>query len=215
MKKTWVVTLGREFCSGGAEVAGKVAERLGIPYYDRALIDHAVEKTNLSRAEVTRSEETGKAFHAKGFMYSGLWYSEDPELVLPVHQRVYDAQCETIRELAGKGPCVIVGRCADFVLGECDKVVEMINVFIHADIKKRVNRAMRIYGIPETEAQKLITKTDRIRSRYYNAHTGRQWADPGNYDLVIDTGDTGTDAAADIIVAAVKAFLEYGRNGEL
>lgn len=210
MKKAWVITLGREFCSGGAEVAHKIAERMGIPYYDRDLIDHVVKNTNLTREEVIESEEK-PASSRRGFLYSGLWYREDPSLVLPVHTRIYEAQCDAIRRMAGEGPCVIVGRCADYVLGECSQVVETLSVFIHADMEKRVARCMRMYELGESEARKLIQKTDRIRAKYYTAHTGREWADPGNYDLMIDTGDFGTDGAAAVIEAAVKELLEHER----
>ena len=131
MKKEWIVTIGREFCSGGAEVAHKLAERMNVPYYDRDLIDHVVENTNLSRETVETHEETPMSFWA-GYQYGGYWYRDDPSLVLPVHARIYEAQCDAIRHMAGKGPCVIVGRCADYVLGECANVVETVSVFIRA-----------------------------------------------------------------------------------
>ena len=124
--------------------------------------------------------------------------------MLPVHARIYEAQCDAIRHMAGKGPCVIVGRCADYVLGECSHVVEVVNVFIRADLDKRVRRAMRLYGLNEADARKLIQKTDKIRAKYYNTHTNRSWGSAGNYSLVIDTGKLGTDGAAALIESAIK-----------
>ena len=108
MKKAWIVTIGREFCSGGAEVAQKLAQRMNVPFYDRDLIDHAVDFTSLSREEVEKNEE--KAERRKGFLYGGRLYRDDPSLEMPVHARIFEAQCEAIRRIAGEGSSVIVGR---------------------------------------------------------------------------------------------------------
>ena len=214
MKKGWVITIGREFCSGGAEVARKVAERLNIPYYDRDLIDHAAERTNLSREVVEQHEEKAKAYLrgagmlGMGDPYGGSYiYRDDPSLVLPIHTRIYEAQCDAIRRLAEK-PCVIVGRCADYVLGECSNVLDVISIFVRADMDKRVQRCMRLYLRNEADAKKLIQKTDKIRSKYYSAHTQRDWGAIGNYTLIVDTGEFGTDGAAALIEAAVKELIQ-------
>ncbi len=214
MKKGWVITIGREFCSGGAEVARKVSERLEIPYYDRDLIDHAAERTNLSREVIEQHEEKAKSFMlgagmlGRGDPYGGNYiYRDDPSLVLPIHTRIYEAQCDAIRHLAEK-PCVIVGRCADYVLGECANVLDVISIFVRADMDKRVKRCMRIYQRDEAEARKLIQKTDKIRSKYYSAHTQREWGAIGNYTLIVDTGEFGTDGAAALIEAAVKELIQ-------
>lgn len=207
VKKAWVITIGREFCSGGAETAHKLAERLGIPYYDKELIDHVVQNTNLSREVVEEREERPENYWA-GYQYGAYWYRDDPSLMLPVHTRIYEAQCDAIREMAGKGPCVIVGRCADYVLGECSHVVNTLSVFIRADMKKRVARCVRLYGLSEGEAKKLIQKTDKIRSRYYSAHTLHEWGSPQSYKLIIDAGELGTDTAAAVIEAAAKLLMD-------
>ena len=205
MKKAWIVTIGREFCSGGAEVAQKLAQRMNVPFYDRDLIDHAVDFTSLSREEVEKNEE--KAERRKGFLYGGRLYRDDPSLEMPVHARIFEAQCEAIRRIAGEGSSVIVGRCADYVLGECSKVVEVVSVFIRADLDKRVKRAMRNYDLSEADARKLILKTDKIRSRYYERHTGREWGAVGNYRLIVDTGEFGTEGAAALIETAVMQLI--------
>jgi len=205
MKKAWIVTIGREFCSGGAEVAQKLAQRMNVPFYDRDLIDHAVDFTSLSREEVEKNEE--KAERRKGFLYGGRLYRDDPSLEMPVHARIFEAQCEAIRRIAGEGSSVIVGRCADYVLGECSKVVEVVSVFIRADLDKRVKRAMRNYDLSEADARKLILKTDKIRSRYYERHTGREWGSVGNYRLIVDTGEFGTEGAAALIETAVMQLI--------
>lgn len=208
MKKGWVITIGREFCSGGSEVARKVSERLSVPYYDRDLIDSAVERTNLSRETVEEHDERAKSFRLGDPYGSGYLYRDDPSLVLPIHARVYEAQCDAIRHMAGNGPCVIVGRCADYVLGECSYVLDVIRVFIHAELDKRVARAMRLYSLDEAEARRLILKTDKIRARYYNAHTHREWGALDNYNLIVDAGEFGTDGAAALIEAAVRESVQ-------
>ena len=207
MKKGWVITIGREFGSGGSEVAHKVSERMGIPYYDRDLIDLAMERTNLSREVVEAHEEKMKPFRIGDPYGYGYIYRDDPSLVLPVHTRIYEAQCDAIRHLAEK-PCVIVGRCADYVLGECANILNVISVFIRADFDKRVKRCMRVYNRTESDAKKLIQKTDKIRAKYYAAHTQRDWGEIGSYTLIVDTGKFGTDGAAALIEAAVKELME-------
>lgn len=203
MKKPWIITLGREFCSGGLDVAKALSDRLGVPFFDRELIDQAVDLTNLSREEVEAYEERGEAAR-KGFLYGRKWYRNDPELMLPVHMRIYQAQCEAIRHRAGEGSCIFVGRCADFVLGECDQVVDVLNVFVRANMDFRLGRAMANYDLAENEARKLIAKTDKIRAQYYNGHTGREWGGAGNYNLIVDTSRLGIDGAAAVIETAVK-----------
>lgn len=208
MKKAWAITIGREFCSGGSEVARKVAQRMDIPYYDRDLIDHAVARTNLSRELVEDYDERAKPFRLGDPYGSGYMYRDDPTLVLPIHTRVYEAQCDAIRHLAGKGPCVIVGRCADYVLGECSNVLKVMRVFVRADLDLRVARAVRTLEMDEAEARKLILKTDKIRGKYYNAHTHKDWGAMDNYSLIVDTGTFGTDGAAALVEAAVREMIE-------
>lgn len=207
MKKCWAIAIGREFCSGGTEVAHKVAERLNVPYYDRDLIDQAIQKTNLSRETVLEYEEKPESFW-KADPYGSRLYRDDPTLVLPIHTRIYEAQCEAIREFAGRGNCVFVGRCSDYVLDECSQILDVISIFIRADLDLRVQRCMRLNNLSESEARKLILKTDKVRARYYNAHTNREWGAIDNYTLIVDTGEFGTDGAAAMIEAAVRVVSD-------
>jgi cytidylate kinase len=197
MKTKWVITIGREFCSGGGDTAHKLSQLLDIPYYDKAIIDEAVEDTRLSTEIVTRHDERPVAYgDIGGYQYGGLWYSDDPSLMLPLGMRIADAQFEVIRRAASRGPCVVVGRCADYALEEQDNV---LNVFIRADLSKRIEKAMRLFNLSESEAKKLIRKTDKIRSSYYRYYTQRIWGDAANYDLVIDAGKLGVDRTAQLI----------------
>ena len=208
MKTKWVITVGREFCSGGAETARKVAERLEIPYYDKAIIDETVESTQLAAEIVAHHDERPITYSdITGFQYGGLWYHEDPSLPLPVGMRVADAQFDVIRKAANRSPCVIVGRCADYVLEERKNV---LNVFIRASMEYRVKRAMDLYGLVEGDARKLIRKTDKIRANYYRYYAQRNWGDPANHELIIDAGKLGTDGAACVIAAYAEQFTPQG-----
>lgn len=201
MKTNWVITIGREFCAGGAETAHKVAQLLDIPYYDKEIIDETVESTQLAESIVTKHDERPVGYgDIGGFQYGSAWYSNDPSLMLPMGMRVADAQFEVIRRAAERGSCVIVGRCADYALEEWDNV---LNVFIRCDFEKRVKNAMNLFSIPEGDARKLIKRTDKIRASYYRYYTQRPWGDAANFDLVIDTTKLGTDGAARIIAAAL------------
>ncbi len=202
MKTRCVITVGREFCSGGAETARKVAQLLEIPYYDKAIIDETVKATKLTEDIVTSHDERPVRYSdLGGFQYGTLWYTEDPSLILPVGMRIADAQFDVIRAAAERGPGVIVGRCADYVLREQPNV---IHVYIRADLEYRIERAMQLYHLVEGDARKLVRKTDKIRANYYRYYAQKDWGKAENYDLVLDTGRIGVDAAAKTIAALAE-----------
>ncbi len=203
MKTSCIITVGREFCSGGAETARKAAQLLEIPYYDKAIIDETVEATNLTEEVVTHHDERPVSYaDLGGFQYGALWYNDDPSLMLPVGMRIADAQFNVIRNVAERGPGVIVGRCADYALKEHTNV---LRVYIRADVELRVERAMRLYHLLEGDARKLVRKTDKIRSNYYRYYTQKDWGKMENYDLILDTGRIGIDAAAKTIAALAES----------
>lgn len=201
--KQWVITIGREFCSGGADTARALAKLLDIPYYDKAIIDETVEQVGFAPEVVAQHDERPVGYtDVGGFQYGNLWYAKDPSLMLPMGMRVAEAQFQVIRKVAHRGSCVIVGRCADYALeGEG---LNVLNVFIRADMEVRVRRAMDAYQLTEGDARKLIRRTDKIRASYYRYYTQRQWGEAANYHLVIDAGLLGTEGAASVIAAAVQ-----------
>jgi len=121
---------------------------------------------------------------------------------VPVSHQAFFAQAEVIRELADEGPCVIVGRCSDYVLGERP---ECLKVFIHADLPSRVARCVEEYHIPSDDMERRVIQMDRGRSNYYNYYTGHSWGDMRRYDLTINSSTVGVDGAVDLIVAMVQA----------
>lgn len=204
MNNKWVITIGREFCSGGAETGHRLAEILGIAYHDKKIIDETAERLHLSPAVVEHHDERPAGlFSMPGFQYGSHWYMDDPSLVLPLSLQIADTQFKTIKSLANEGPCVIVGRCADYVLRSRPNV---LNVFIRADLGKRIERAMRLYGLEASDAKKLIKRTDKIRANYYESHTNQKWGSAASYNMLIDTGRTGVATAAETIAACINSL---------
>ena len=207
MKRNRIITIGREFCSGGADIGKAVARHLGIPYYDKRILDETAEALEVNSEIVAKYDEKTNSIWESipGYQYGYSWYSGDPTLMQPLNLQVADAQFQAIRRYAEAGPCVIIGRCADYVLRERDDV---LNIFIRASLDLRVARAKRLFEIGVADAKKLVKRTDKIRANYYTAHTEWEWGRPGHYELIIDSGRTGVAAAAQLIVAAV----EYSRQ---
>lgn len=204
MNKKWVITIGREFCSGGAEIASKVAERLGYKYLDKSIIDETADILQISREQVEyHDEKSDNGWNIPNYWYNN--YMADPSLVMTEGMKIAEAQFEVIKKNAADGNCVIVGRCADKVLR---KDANVMTVFIHADLNLRVVRAMKLYGITENEARKLIKKTDKVRSQYYGNYTCKKWGDADNYNLYLDSGELGINKTVDAIIAHLKVLDE-------
>ncbi len=202
MDKNFVITIGRQFCSGGAEIGHKVAKYFDIPYYDKEIIDEAAGILKMSAEDVKKHDEKPpRLWDYPGYQYANYWYSDDPSLMLPMSIRIAEAQFSAITGFADKGNCVIMGRCADFVLSDRP---EAISVFIKADMSKRIERAVRLYDITPEQAKKLIKKTDKVRADYYDSHTSQVWGRADYYDLIIDSGKFGTDLAARLICEAIE-----------
>lgn len=202
MDKNYVITIGRQFCSGGAEIGHKVAKALSVPYYDKEIIDEAAGLLRMTPEEIKKHDEKPpRIWDYPGYQYANYWYSDDPSLMLPVSIRIAEAQFSVIEKYADKGSCVIMGRCADFVLSHHPSV---IRVFVKADLERRIERAVRLYHITHDEAKKLIKKTDKIRADYYDSHTSQIWGRADYYDLVIDSGKFGTDLSARLICECIE-----------
>lgn len=202
MKNNWIITIGRQFCSGGAEIGQKVAEYFSIPYYDKAIIDRTAEVLNIDPYLVEKHDEHPTSlWDIPGYQYGNLWYNADPTLTLPLSVKIAETQFNTIREYAKQGSCVIVGRCADYVLRNNKSTV---NIFIRADIDKRTDRARKLYKLNEPEAKKLIKKTDRIRANYYSNHTHDEWGTSENYDLILDSNKLGIETCVKIIIKTIE-----------
>ena len=201
-----VITVGRQYGSGGREIGTMLAKQLGIAYYDDMLLKEAAEESGLCE-ELFRSFDE----RPKSFLYSIAMdpYSFSMNHVTPkgsIEQQVYLATYDTIKKLADKGPCVLIGRCADYILKNRPDVVR---VFVHADPEFCVEQAMKVDSLPENEVRKKISEIDDYRARYYKHHTGHDWYDARNYDLSINSGVLGFEGAVEEIVRYMEVRSEF------
>nr|WP_027870786.1 cytidylate kinase-like family protein [[Eubacterium] cellulosolvens] len=197
-----IISIGREFGSGGHLIGKKVAEKLGIPFYDKELLERAAKDSGLCKEIFENQDERP----TNSFLYSlvmdtySFGYSSNVMNDMPLNQKVFLAQFESIKKLAAEGPCVIIGRCADYALEEDPN---LLSVFIHADIDTRVRRIANIYGLKANKARDRIKKNDKSRSSYYNYYTSKEWGSVDSYDLSINSAKYGIDGAAEMIIRAV------------
>lgn len=197
--KPVIITIGRQFGSGGHELGEKLAKRLSIPFYDRALLSAAAEHSGLTRDMIESLDEQP----TNSFLYSlsvGS-YGFSGDVHLPLNNQVFLAMTKAIRDIAEQGSCVIVGRCAEYVLQDNDALVR---VFVHADKESRVKRIMEKRGLKERDAQVLMQKTDKKRASYHDFYCDEKWGVTTSYDLSVNSGLLGIDAAVDMIAHYVE-----------
>ena len=196
-----VISISREFGSGGRKKKKKLAAALGIPCYDRTIIQKTAEKSGLSPDFIARAEDRARSRFQMNFVPVGIGGVSFAQYGTPVNDQAFFAQSEVIRELADAGRCVIVGRCSDHVLGERP---ECIKIFIHADMASRLQRCREVYGLSPDGLEAHIQRTDKGRANYYNYYTGNVWGAMRHYDLTIDSGRTGVDGAVALIQELVR-----------
>ncbi len=185
-----IITIGREYGSGGRIIAKQVAETLGIAFYDKELIHLAAQKTGLSEEYISSSATHHKA---NKFFYNLIFSSDN----LPVSDQLYIAETDIIKKVSDDGPCVIVGRCADYILRERQ---DCLKIFIHAPLEERIARAKNDYGISE-DIENFVQKTDKERSAHYDYFTNQEWGKAQNYHMTINS-TVGLDMAVKLIIAA-------------
>lgn len=185
-----IITIGREYGSGGRIIAKQVAETLGIAFYDKELIHLAAQKTGLSEEYISSSATHHKA---NKFFYNLIFSSDN----LPVSDQLYIAETDIIKKVSNDGPCVIVGRCADYILRERQ---DCLKIFIHAPLEERIARAKNDYGISE-DIENFVQKTDKERSAHYDYFTNQEWGKAQNYHMTINS-TVGLDMAVKLIIAA-------------
>ena len=199
MKK--LVTISREYGSGGRIICELLAEKLKVPFYDKEIIDMAVEQSGYSREVIEGAELKAKSSFAYS-LASALSFNEGTTgSVLSVNDRLFLAQFQVIREIGDTGSGVIVGRCADYVLREMPGVT---NVFIYAEYEDRLKRAVEKYGDDPEKAEDIISTYDKARQNYYNYHTGMKWGEYKNYNLAINSSYISEEEAANLIVSYIE-----------
>lgn len=199
-----IYTIGREFGSGGKEIGTALANRLGIKCYDKELLKEASKQSGFC-AEIfeNHDEKPTSSFLYSLVMdtYSFGGYTSAPFLDMPLNHKVFLAQFDTIKKIAEKESCVIVGRCADYALADNPNC---INVFIHADPDYRAERLSKKLNLTVNKARDMIHKTDKQRASYYNYYTSKKWGDSRSYHLTLDSGRIGVEGCVDLIIAYQK-----------
>ena len=213
MKK--IITISREYGSGGRSIGKKVAERLGISFYDSEIIDMAAEASGLSKEFISRTEQSissgllytlllGTSYATPGT--TGFHAGTRATMNVPLADQVFNAQRQVVIDLAKKGPCVIVGRCADYILTHTEEINkdDVFNVFVYAPLEFKAKRAVELKGLDEASAKKDVKLIDKRRANHYNTFTEQTWGDRKYYHALLNSSLFGIDGTADIIVNLVQ-----------
>lgn len=203
-----IITIARQYGSGGREIGEKVAEKLGIPIYDKELITEAASRGNLDETVTKMADESS----ANSLLYTLAMGSNVLGTTMhfgykmPLNDKLFLLQSEIIKDYAKNGSCVVIGRCADYVLRDEEK---LFRIFVYSDLDYRQHRvAQRHPELKSSQIIDVINKTDKRRSSYYNFYTGNKWGKYDNYDIAINSSTLGIDGAADLICSCVKSLMK-------
>lgn len=206
MKKKTIITISRQFGSGGREVGKLLAEQLGIPFYDKELIEIAAKESGIDPELFEDAESvTSKGFHLLGALGYSLGGPLSTISELSLSDRLFIAQSQTIQNVAKQGSCVIVGRCADYILRDREDV---LNVYVHANMKDRLQRAIKSYEVDERNIEVSVNKIDKRRANYYEYYTDNRWGYADYYDICVNTSTFGIEGSVNII----KHIIEQEEN---
>lgn len=199
-----IITISREFGSGGRTIGHLVAEKLGIPFYDKELVEHVALESGFAPKFIEEHGEhsPGKSLFSYAFSHHGV-----PGVMngLSTADFLWNVQCSVILQLADKGPCVIVGRNADYILKDRP---DCLHAYIYADMDFRADRIVRLYGESEKSPQSRLQEKDKRRRVNYQHYTGRTWGQAQNYDVCLNSSTVGVERCADIIVDMVNLSKE-------
>lgn len=194
-----IITISREFGSGGHSIAEAVARKLGYRFFDRELVNQVAERSGFSPEFI---EESGEYASAKNSLLFAIATANQYTMNgISMLDKLYIEQTKIIEEIAQEGNCVIVGRCSDYILREYE---DCLHVFIHADMKSRAKRIVERFGEQERSAEKRLNEKDQKRKVYYKNYTGRSWGQAQNYDLCLNSGVLGSERCVELIAAACK-----------
>lgn len=205
MGKKTIVTIGREFGSGGREIGHLVAERLNVSCYDNELITQVAKKSGFCEEILKKHDEkpTGS------FLYSLVmdsYYNHNTILGqagMPLSQQLFLAQFNTIKTIASKEDCVFIGRCADYALKDDFNI---LSVFINSDDKSKIERISKRHNVSAQKAREMMIKTDKKRASYYNYYTDKRWGNSSSYDLCINSGKLGIEKTAELILSYLDIY---------
>ena len=196
----YIITISRQHGSGGKEIGELLSKELGIPIYDNTVIQRAAEKSGFSEDHFRDYDKNA----GNSFLYSlvrGFQYHQSNTSTWSLEDKIYATHSKVINELANEGPCVIIGRCADYILSNRPNVVK---IFIYGDAEKRADFLAKKNGISHEQALSEIKSVDKRRQNYYNYHADSKWGDAKNYNLCIDSSFCGVEGAASLICNFLK-----------
>ena len=186
-----IITISRQFGSGGHSISEMVAKKLNLKRYGREIIEQIAERSGFAEEYVNEQSESVKEGGLFGAFAASDFYENANRIT------IWTEQCRVIREIADQGPCVIVGRCADYVLKQD---YDLLRVYIYADMDYRADRIVRVYGESNVKPEKRLKEKDKRRAAYYEIYTDQKFGEPENYDLCLNSGKLGLEECADIIV---------------
>ena len=195
-----IITIGRQFGSGGREIGEKVAEYFGIKCYDKELLTRAAQESGFCEEMIRNHDERP----TNSFLYNlvmdtySFGYNSSSFVDMPISHKVFLAQFDTIKKIADEGPCVIVGRCADYK--------NCVHLFIFGNEDVKVKRIMQKYDLPEAKAREMILKKDKQRQSYYNYYSSKKWGRADSYDLCINSSVLGVEGTMKLIIQYVEDF---------
>lgn len=206
-----IITIGRQFGSAGREIGQKVAAHFGIPCYDKELLSRAAKESGYCEEMIETHDERP----TNSFLYNlvmdtySFGYNASSFMDMPISHKIFLAQFDTIKKMASEGPCVIVGRCADYALSDYKNC---INLFIYGNDDKKVKRIMEKYNLSESKARDMIIKKDKQRQSYYNYYSSKKWGRADSYDLCINSSLLGIDGTVKLIIQAIEDFEELNKK---
>jgi len=213
MATNTIITVGRQYGSGGRYVARLLAEKLEIPFYDKELLAEVAKDSGFCQDLLEEHDER----NTRNFLFSMMSGTQpmgetgSMYMDMPLNHRIFLAQFDTIRRIAAQGPCVIVGRCADYVLRDHENV---LNVFIRASLEERTKRIVTYYGADPLKAEETLKKADKQRASYYNYYATGSWGDVNNYHLCVDTGALGIEGCVKLIRNCVEIREAWRAEGK-
>ena len=196
-----IITMEREFASGGNEIGRRVAKKLGIELYDRNILVEAAKRLDIPPIYIGDLEETAPGSIIFNLSKTAIGGSKKDSTNLPMSEKLFLEEKKIIEENVEKHGCVIVGRCASFILFDR---ADCLKVFAYADKDYRINRAIQTEHIAPAEAEDFLRKSDKRRSNFYNTHTGWKWGDMSKFDLCLNTSSLGLDACVDILAGMMQ-----------
>ncbi|MCR2048925.1 cytidylate kinase-like family protein [Acetatifactor muris] len=200
-----VITIGRQYGSAGREIGQKVAEYFDIKYYDKDLLTRAAKESGFCEEMIQNHDERP----TNSFLYNlvmdtySFGYNNSSFVDMPISHKVFLAQFDTIKKIADEGPCVIVGRCADYALADRANVIDL---FIFGNEECKIKRVMELYGLTEAKAKDMMIKKDKQRQSYYNYYSSKKWGRADSYDLCINSSVLGVEGTVKLITQYVEDF---------